>query len=103
MVCWMVPNPLRPGASYAMKHTTQWCRAAIQDLRYRLDINTLHRDEDAPSLGLNDIGRIAIRATSPIMHDSYHRNRATGSFLLVDEATNVTAGAGMIVAAKGDT
>ncbi|MBW3649283.1 MAG: GTP-binding protein [Actinobacteria bacterium] len=97
MVCWLIDRPLAPGAKYAVKHTTRWSRAVVRDLRYRLDINTLHRDEDASNLGLNEIGRVAIRLTSPLLYDSYRRNRTTGSFILVDEATNATAGAGMIL------
>jgi sulfate adenylyltransferase large subunit len=97
MVCWFDEKPLRPGTRYALKHTTRWARTLVRDLRYRLDINTLHRDEGAAELTLNDIGRISLRVTTPLMHDSYRRNRATGSFILVDEATNTTAGAGMIV------
>ncbi|MBW3557950.1 MAG: GTP-binding protein [Actinobacteria bacterium] len=97
MVCWLIDRPLALGAKYAVKHTTRWSRAVVRDLRYRLDINTLHRDEDASNLGLNEIGRVAIRLTSPLLYDSYRRNRTTGSFILVDEATNATAGAGMIL------
>ncbi|MDP9402810.1 MAG: sulfate adenylyltransferase subunit CysN [Actinomycetota bacterium] len=97
MVCWLTDKPLTRGARYAVKHTTRWCRGVVRDLRYRLDINTLHRDEAAGRLDLNEIGRVTMRVTSPLLHDSYRRNRVTGSFILVDEATNVTAGAGMIL------
>ena len=65
--------------------------------RYRLDINTLHRDEQCTGLGLNEMGRLHLRVTAPLMFDDYRRDRATGSFILVDEATNATAGAGMIL------
>jgi bifunctional enzyme CysN/CysC len=68
----------------------------VKSLRYRLDINTLHRDESATSLALNEIGRISLRTTTPLLFDEYRRNRQTGSFILVDEATNATVGAGMI-------
>jgi bifunctional enzyme CysN/CysC len=97
LVCWMADEPLRQGSRYAIKQTTRWCRAVVGDLRYRLDINTLHRDEIAMSLGLNEIGRMRLRVTAPLMHDSYRRNRTTGTFILVDEATNGTVGAGMIL------
>ncbi len=97
MVCWLTDRPLDPGAKYAVKHTTRWCRGVVRDLRYRLDINSLHRDEHAVGLEKNEIGRVSIRATAPLMYDSYRRNRTTGSFILVDEATNATAGAGMII------
>jgi bifunctional enzyme CysN/CysC len=69
----------------------------VRELRYRLDVNTLHRDEGAGELQLNDIGRIRMRTTQPLFADEYRRNRTTGGFILVDEATNATAGAGMIL------
>ncbi len=97
MVCWMSEaSQLAPGAKLAIKHTTRWARAMVKDFRYRLDINTLNRDTEATSLGLNEIGRVRLRTTQPLFADSYERNRTTGSFVLVDEATNVTVGAGMI-------
>jgi len=73
----------------------------ITDLRYRLDINTLHRDESATQLGLNDIGRINFKTTQPLLYDGYGRNRQTGSFILADEATNRTVGAGMLLDHSG--
>ena len=97
MVCWMSGGPpLREGAQYAIKHTTRWGRAMIKDLQYRFDVNTLHRDDASEGLGLNEIGRVRIRTTTPLFFDEYRRNRTTGSFILVDEGTNVTVGAGMI-------
>ena len=87
------------GARFTLKHTTRSVRAVVRDVRYRLDVNTIHRDEGASSLGLNDIGRVALRTTVPVMVDPYRRNRTTGSFILIDEATNGTAGAGMILEA----
>jgi bifunctional enzyme CysN/CysC len=96
MVCWMVDQPLRHGGRYAIKHTTRWARAMVADLVYRLDVNSLERDDTATELALNEIGRVRLRVTAPLMHDPYGMNRTTGSFILVDEATNVTAGAGMI-------
>jgi bifunctional enzyme CysN/CysC len=97
MVCWMTDKPLRSGAKLAIKHTTRSARAVVRELRYRLDVNTLHRDEDATELALNDIGRVRMRTTKPLFADEYRRNRSTGGFILVDEATNATAGAGMIL------
>ena len=97
MVCWMVDKPLRPGAKLAIKHTTRSARAVVRELRYRLDVNTLHRDEDATELRLNDIGRIRLRTTQPLFADEYRRNRTTGGFIVIDEATNATAGAAMIL------
>ncbi len=98
MVCWLTQDTdLRAGAKLAVKHTTRWGRALVKDLQYRLDVNTLHRDETAPSLGLNEIGRAQLRTTVPLFFDEYRRNRATGSFILVDEVTNNTVGAGIIL------
>ncbi len=102
MVCWFSDRAaLQPGAKYAIKHTSRWARAMVRDLNYRLDVNTLHRDETATSLGLNDIGRITMRTTLPLFFDEYRRNRATGSFVLVDETTNDTVAGGMILGPTG--
>jgi bifunctional enzyme CysN/CysC len=98
MVCWLTAETdLRGGAKLAIKHTTRWGRALVKDLQYRLDINTLHRDEAAPGLALNEIGRVRLRTTVPLFFDDYRRNRATGSFVLVDESTHNTVGAGIIL------
>ena len=97
MICWMSDKPLSPRGRYALKHTTRWSRAVVTELLYRLDINTGHRVEAPDQLGLNDLGRIRLRATTPILFDEYKQNRTTGSFILVDEATNATVGAGMLV------
>jgi bifunctional enzyme CysN/CysC len=97
MVCWMDSTvALRPGQKLAVKHTTRAVRALVRDLQYRLDVNTLHRDDEADQLGLNEIGRVRLRTTQPLLCDPYARNRATGGFVLVDESTNRTVGAGMI-------
>ena len=84
---------------YAIKHTTRSARAIVEEIRYRIDVNSLHRDEHARQLGLNDIGRVRLRTTVPLIFDEYRRNRTTGSFILIDEATNGTVGAGMIIEA----
>ena len=97
MVAWMADRSLAPGGMYALKHTTRWSRTLVRELLYRLDVNTLHRDESAPGLGLNEIGRARLRTTTPLMFDDYRRNRTTGSFILCDEATNSTVAAGMIL------
>ncbi len=99
VVCWMADRPLRRGGRYAIKHTTRWARAMVGDLQYRLDVNTLEQDDTATELALNEIGGVRLRVTAPLMHDPYGRNRTTGSFILVDEATNGTVGAGMIQSA----
>ena len=98
MVCWLTDTPLRARGRYAIKHTTREARALVTDLQYRLDVNTLHRDESADTLSLNEIGRVTLRTTAPLFYDEYRRNRSTGSFILVDEATNATVAGGMILA-----
>ena len=100
MICWMDEKaPLQVGRKYAIKHTTRTARTVIRSLSYRLDVNTLHRDEQAESLALNEIGRVQLRSTMPLMCDDYGRNRTTGGFILIDEATHRTVGAGMISSA----
>jgi bifunctional enzyme CysN/CysC len=100
MVCWFHERPLRAGANYAIKHTTRTTKARVQDLHYRLDVNTLHRDENVPALALNDLGRVTLRTAVPLFVDEYRRNRITGSFILIDEGTFETVGAGMILGAN---
>ncbi len=97
MVCWMTDEPLRPGAKYSIKHTTRTARTLVKELRYRLDINSLHRDESATGLALNEIGRLRLRFTAPLFTDPYRVNRTTGSFIFIDEWTNATVGAGMVL------
>ncbi|WP_404948050.1 elongation factor 1-alpha C-terminal domain-related protein, partial [Saezia sanguinis] len=95
--CWFSDEAeLRPGASYTVRHTTRSVTAEIRSLDYRLDVNTLHRDENANTLALNQIGRVQLRTRQALQFDPYRRNRTTGSFLLVDDATGDTVGAGMI-------
>jgi bifunctional enzyme CysN/CysC len=96
MVCWMnEAATLQPRQKLAIKHTTRSARAMVKDINYRVDVDTLHRDESATSLSLNEIGRVSLRTTVPLFHDEYRRNRTTGSFILIDEASGVTVGAGM--------
>jgi bifunctional enzyme CysN/CysC len=100
LICWMDETaPFRVGAKYAIKHTTRNARAIVRGLNYRLDINTLHRDESAGELKLNEIGRVRLRTTIPLLCDEYRRNRTTGGFILIDETTNRTVAAGMITEA----
>ena len=96
MICWMTTEPLRPRQKLAIKHTTRSGRALVKDIQYRLDVNTLHRDQETKELGINEIGRVQLRTTVPLLCDPYSKNRTTGSFILIDEATGVTVGAGMI-------
>jgi sulfate adenylyltransferase large subunit len=98
MVCWMSDAPLRPAGRYAIKHTTRSARAVVEAIEHRVDVNTL-RHEDAPELGLNEIGRVTFRTSEPLSVDAYARNRTTGSFILIDTGTNDTVGAGMILSA----
>jgi bifunctional enzyme CysN/CysC len=101
MVCWMNEQQLQPGGRYVLKHTTRSGRAIVDEIRYRIDVNSLHRDEAATSLGLNEIGRVHLRTSTPLMVDEYRLNRSTGSFILIDETTNDTVGAGMVVGHGG--
>jgi len=97
IVTWMSDLvALRPGAKYAIKHTTKTARAMVTELQYRFDVSTLHRIDDATELALNEIGRVRLRTTSPLFFDEYRKNRQTGSFILIDEDTNTTVGAGII-------
>jgi sulfate adenylyltransferase large subunit len=97
-VCWMTDRPLRPGGRYLVKHTTREVTALVDELRDHVDVHTLERAAAPPELALNDIGRIRLRTSSPLVFDPYERNRRTGSFILIDEASNETVAAGMIAA-----
>jgi bifunctional enzyme CysN/CysC len=98
MVCWFSErSSLTPGARYQVRHTTRGVPGTVELLEYRLDVNTLHRDEEADRLDLNEIGRVRLRVQSPLMFDPYRRNRSTGSFILVEPGTNNTVGAGMVL------
>ena len=98
MLCWMDDaQPLQPGRIYSLKHTTRLVRAKVNEVLYRLDISALHRDPSATGLAMNEIGRITLHTTQPLFHDDYHANRVTGCFILVDEASGQTAGAGMLL------
>lgn len=97
MVCWFQDKPLQPSGKYTILHTTQEVRCVIKEIRYKLDINTLHRNETDKQIGMNDISRVVIRTTKPLFYDPYRRNRITGSIIFVDEGTNETLGAGMII------
>ena len=95
-ICWMNTKKLFPKNKYILRHTTKETKCIVKELKYKLDINTLHRLEDATELGLNEIGRITVKTAQPLFFDSYRRNKVTGSLILIDEATNETVGAGMI-------
>jgi sulfate adenylyltransferase large subunit len=97
-VCWMSDKPLEPRGRYAIKHTTRTARAVVEAIDHRIDVNTLEH-VSAAALALNEIGRVQLRVSSPLVVDPYSRNRTTGSFILIDETTNDTVGAGMIISA----
>lgn len=97
MICWLNQEPLKPGGKYTVRHTTKEARCIIKEVKYKVDINTLHRVENDVNIGMNDVGRIQIRTTEPLFYDSYKRNPLTGSLIIVDEFTNNTVGAGMII------
>ena len=101
MVVWMTEEPLVPGKQYLFKQTTKVVPGAVNTLRYRVDVNTLHR-QPAPTLALNEIGRCQVTLTSPIAFDAYRRNRATGGFIMIDRITNNTIAAGMILDRESD-
>jgi sulfate adenylyltransferase large subunit len=95
-LCWMADAPLAAGGRYAIKHATHSARAIVDEVRWVVDVHALEPDEGVTQLGLNDIGRVRLRTSKPLAFDDYARNRATGAFILIDEATNDTVAAGMI-------
>ncbi len=98
MLCWMDDKkPLQLNGKYAIKHTTRDARCVVKEILYKVDVNTLHRIQDVDSLTLNEIGRVKLRTTVPLFYDEYRRNRNTGSIIIIDEGTNSTVGAGMII------
>ena len=98
MICWFDRDkPLQTRGRYTVLHSTKTVRCIVQDIRYKMDVNTLHRDLDDKDIEMNDIARIRIRTTQPLFFDSYRKNKYTGSVILVDEGTNNTVAAGMIV------
>lgn len=99
MVCWLNNKPMQPGAKYYLRHTSREVRSMIKEIVYKIDINTLQRlsNDGGSGIGMNDIARVRLRTTQPIMLDAYRKNRSTGSLILIDESTNETVAAGMIV------
>ena len=97
MICWFNDKPLQERGKYIIRHTTKEARCIIREVRYRMDVNTLHRDTSSHQIGMNDIARISIRTTMPLFVDPYQRNRSTGSVILIDEGTNETVAAGMVI------
>jgi len=97
MICWLSETPMVMNGKYSIKHTSADARCIVKELPFKININTLEKNYDDKGLGLNEIGKIKVRTTSPLYYDSYRRNRITGSIILIDESTNNTVGAGMIV------
>ncbi|MFK8009462.1 MAG: sulfate adenylyltransferase subunit CysN [Saprospiraceae bacterium] len=97
MMCWFNEKPLKERGKYTILHTSQEARCIIKEVRYKLNINTLHRELEDRTIQMNDIGRVVIRTTKPLFIDAYRKNRNTGSVIFVDEGTNETVGAGMII------
>jgi len=101
MMCWMDDaNPLQLDKIYTIKHTTKNVRAKITSVLYRLDISHLHREAGVKSLAMNEVGRVTLHSTSPLFYDDYHQNRTTGCFIVIDETTGQTAGAGMLLSPR---
>lgn len=97
MICWFNERPLVPGGKYALKHTSADVRCMIREVKYKMDISNLEKNQDDLTIKMNDIARISIRTTKPLFVDSYKTNRITGSVILIDEGTNETVAAGMII------
>ena len=96
MLCWFSDKKMTVRGKYLLRQTSKEVKAIVADLQYKININTLRKIEDDKEFGLNEIGRVCIRTSSPIFYDSYNNNRTTGSFILIDEQTNETVAAGMI-------
>ena len=97
MICWFSERPLAQRGKFVVRHATREAKAILKDVRYKVNINTLHKIEDDLTFNMNDIGRITLRTSTPLIYDSYSKNRTTGSFILIDENTNETVAAGMII------
>ncbi len=97
MICWFDNKPLRLRGKYIIQHTTRTARCLVKEIRYKMDINTLHRNLDDREIKMNDVARISLRTTQPLFVDPYSRNRITGSVILIDEATHQTVAAGMVI------
>lgn len=97
MICWFSITNLNPRGKFIIRHTTKETKAIVQGISYKVDINTLRKEEDTTSFSLNEIGRVSIRTAAPLFYDSYNKNRQTGSFILIDPGTNETVAAGMIL------
>jgi sulfate adenylyltransferase subunit 1 (EFTu-like GTPase family) len=99
-VCWMTERALRPGGRYTIKQTSRVASAIVEEIKDVVDVHTLQRTQPAQELALNDIGRVHLRTSTPLAFDPYTSNRRTGSFILIDQDSNETVGAGLIAAAS---
>tara|TARA_B110000503_G_scaffold34037_1_gene55294 strand:- start:921 stop:2180 length:1260 start_codon:yes stop_codon:yes gene_type:complete len=97
MMCWLDTKAPHPKSKYIIKHTTSEAKAIIKNIRYKLDVNTLHRNVENLNIGMNDVARVQLRTTKPLLTDAYRKNRTTGSIILIDESTHETVAAGMII------
>ena len=97
MMCWLDNKAPHPKSKYIIKHTTSEAKAIIKNIRYKLDVNTLHRNVENLNIGMNDVARVQLRTTKPLLTDTYRKNRTTGSIILIDESTHETVAAGMII------
>ena len=97
MICWFNEKPMRPSGRYSLKHTTRDAKCIVKDVNFKININSLDKDYENKNIGLNEIAEISIRTTQPLFYDSYRKNRITGSMILIDEGTNETVCAGMII------
>ena len=97
MLCWLNGKKANPSAKYYLRQSTREVRTVIKEVVYKMDINNLHRVEDDKEIKMNDIVRVRLRTTQPVVYDAYRKNRSTGSLILVDETTNETVAAGMII------
>jgi sulfate adenylyltransferase subunit 1 len=97
MLCWLGDNNLVVGKKYIIRHTSNEARTIIKEIQYKVDINTLHRLKEDKNIAMNDVSRVTLRTTKPLLVDSYKNNKSTGSFIIVDEGDFNTVAAGMII------
>ena len=97
MMCWLNNQDLLPGGKYTLKHTSKEAMCMIKQVHYKVDMNTLQRNEESKDIKMNDVFKVRVRTNSPVFFDSYRKNRVTGSLVLIDQGSNATVAAGMIV------
>ena len=97
MLCWLAERPYDPARHYILRHTTRESRCFLREVRYKLDITTLHRNQDQAPLAMNDLARVSLQTDTPLFFDSYKKNRQTGAIILMDESGNTIVAAGMLL------